>query len=105
MCLAVLCRLCRLCAFADRQLLRARREGHRAAKDCAQVEARELTGRQEAAGRAEEAERAADHGRRGGQHVQGGRERVALQRSQRSVSVLFSLFFFSPRSGLLPCGG
>ena len=75
-------------------LLRVRREGHRAAKDCAQVEARELTGRQEAAGRAEEAERAADHGRRGGQHVQGGRKRVALQCSQRSVLV-FS-FFFSP---------
>ena len=88
------CGICASVRLADCQLLRVRREGHRAAKDCAQVEARELTGRQEAAGCAEEAERAADHGRRGGQHVQGGRKRVALQCSQRSVLV-FS-FFFSP---------
>ena len=73
-----------------------RREGHRAAKDSAKIEAFDHTGRQEAAGRAEEAERAADHGRRGGQHVPGGRERVALQRSQRSVL----LFFLDPLCGL-----
>jgi len=61
---------------------RVRREGDRAAKNRAQIETRERTGRQEATGCAEEAERAADHGRGGGQHVQGGRKRVALQRSQ-----------------------
>lgn len=59
-----------------------RREGDRAAKNRAQVETCERTGRQEAPGCAKEAERAADHGRGGGQHVQGGRKRVALQCSQ-----------------------
>ena len=57
----------------------SRREGDRAAKNRAQIETCERTGRQEAPGCAEEAERAADHGRGGGQHVQGGRKRVALQ--------------------------
>ena len=56
-----------------------RREGYSTAKDSAKVETLKHTGRQEAPGCAEEAERAADHGRGGGQHVQGRRERVALQ--------------------------
>jgi len=56
----------------------SRREGDRTAKNRAQIETCECTGRQEAPGCAEEAERAADHGRGGGQHVQGGRKRVAF---------------------------
>ena len=43
-----------------------RREGHGAAKDRAQIETFEHTGRQEAPRCTEEAERAADHGRGGG---------------------------------------
>jgi general stress protein YciG len=69
-----------------------RREGYRAAKSRAQIETCERAGRQETPGCAEEAERATDHGRRGGQHVQGGRKRVALQRSKRWVE--------SPRRGI-----
>jgi len=53
--------------LTPRQRQRAfRREGHSAAKDSAQIETFEHTGRQEAPGCAEEAERAADHGRGGG---------------------------------------
>lgn len=76
-----------------------RREGDRAAKNRAQIETCERAGRQEAPGCAEEAERAADHGRRGGQHVQGGRKRVALQRSKRWVE------FFSSSSTVASRGG
>ena len=61
---------------------RCRREGHRAAKDRAQIKARKRAGRQEAPGRAQEAERTADRGRRGGEHVQRGWQRPAFQRSE-----------------------
>jgi hypothetical protein len=83
---AVVSRFASVCVWglADDQAARGvRREGHSAAKDCAQIETFEHPGRQEAPGCAQEAERAADRGRGGGEHVQGGRERVALQRSQR----------------------